>query len=58
MSKNGPEVDVVIIDEADFMLEDKLFLFEKRVNETFMNGAYHAFNAKKLIFMSARYNDQ
>lgn len=58
LSKNSPEIDVAIIDEADFILEDKLFLFEKQGNEIFMNGAYRAFNANKLIFMSARYNDQ
>ena len=58
LSKNSPEIEVAIIDEADFILEDKLFLFEKQGSEIIMNGAYSAFKAKKLIFMSARYSDQ
>ena len=51
-------MDVCIIDEADYVLEEKSFIFMKQENDLLMNGVYRAFRAKNLILMSARFNEQ
>ena len=53
-----PDWDVVICDEADYLFEQKNFLFFKHGGDLFMNGLYRTFFAKNLIFMSATFNTQ
>jgi hypothetical protein len=57
MSKASPDCDVCIVDEADLLLEEQLFLFPMEANDMLMNGLYRAFKATSLIFMSARFNE-
>ena len=57
MSKASQDFDVCIVDEADLLLEEHLFIFKPYGNEILMNGLYRAFRAKNLIFMSARFNE-
>ena len=58
MSKASRDMDVCIVDEADLLLEEQLFIFREKDNEMYMNGLYRAFRAKSLIFMSARFSEQ
>ena len=57
MSKATPDMDVCIVDEADFLLEEQHFMFQKEGENILMNGLYRAFRAKNVIFMSARFNE-
>ena len=58
MSKAHNKMDVCIIDEADYIVEEKNFVFVEQEKELLMNGACRAYQAEKIIFMSARFNDQ
>lgn len=58
ISAKDPDWDVVICDEADYLFEQKNFVFFKHGGEIIMNGLYRTFFAKNLILMSARFNTQ
>ena len=57
MSKAHHKMNICIVDEADYIVEEKNFVFLEQDKELVMNGACRAYQAEKIIFMSARFND-
>ena len=58
MSKGVPKSDVYIVDEGDYQIEEKHFIFSNQDKDITMSGACRAFLGEHIIFMSARFNDQ
>ena len=52
------EASVVIVDESDLQIEHKLFQFAEILGRKELKGIHMLHKQKKLVFMSATYDEQ